>query len=74
MNDEVARAVRLLATFREEHGSFDGWVITVPLSRPVIVDVVMGTTRASVGRGTLRFGTEDALVLEKDGSRLTYEL
>ena len=74
MNEEVARAVRLLATFREEHGSFDGWVITVPLSRPVIVDVVMGATRASVGRGTLRFGTEDSLVLEKDGSRLTYEL
>ena len=74
MNEEVALAARLLAGFREEHGSFEGWVITVPLSRPVILDAVMGATRASVGRGTLRFGAEDALVLEKDGSIITLGL
>ena len=74
MNEEVALAARLLAGFREQHGSFDGWVITVPISRPVIVDAVMGATRASLGRGTLRFGTEAALVLEKDGTRITLSL
>ena len=67
-------AARLLAQFREAHGAFDGWTITVPKTRLVFVDAVMGATRASLGRSTLLLGTPDELVFEKDGQRIVMPL
>ena len=67
MSEDVALAARLLGRFREAHGSFEGWAITVPLERPVLVDAVMGAARVSLGRGTLKLGVEREVILEKDG-------
>ena len=68
LTDDVELAARLLADFREEHGTTDGWVITVPVHRPQLVDAVMGATRASLGRETLRLWAHDAVLFERDGA------
>ena len=63
-------AARLLADFREQHGTTDGWVITMPAHRPQLVEAVMGATRASLGRETLRLWAEDAVQFERDGDKV----
>ena len=67
LNTDVELGAQLLAEFREAHGTTDGWVITVPASRPRLIDCVMGATRASLGRGTLLLWDEDAVRFERDG-------
>jgi tRNA-Thr(GGU) m(6)t(6)A37 methyltransferase TsaA len=60
----VAWAVRVVEHFRwSRHGLNDppGWSIKAPAARPEVADALMGMTRVSLGRGTLRLDESDAI-------------
>jgi len=48
--------------------------LTLPLSRPRLVDAFIGMTRATPGKGTLRFGPENRVRIEYAGGAVDYEL
>lgn len=48
--------------------------VTVPMERPKLVDAFVGMTRATLGRGTLRFGPANRVRLQHDTSVVEYEL
>lgn len=53
---EVALAVRIVEHFRLTHhalGDPPAWRVEAPLSEPVLLDALLGMTRASPGRGNL---------------------
>jgi tRNA-Thr(GGU) m(6)t(6)A37 methyltransferase TsaA len=60
----VAWAVRVVEHFRwSRHGLNDppGWSVAAPAHRPEVADALMGMTRVSLGRGTLRLAPDDAI-------------
>lgn len=55
---DIALGVRIVEHYRTTcHAMNDvaGWKIAAPLSRPVLVDALMGMTRATPGRGSMQF-------------------
>jgi tRNA (Thr-GGU) A37 N-methylase len=48
--------------------------VTAPLSRPCLVDALIGTTRATPGRRTLRFHAADRVQFEHNGGVYEYRL
>jgi len=75
--EDLERAVDILADFRGEALGFVDPVqleATVPLASPHVADAVMGMTRCSPGRGTLRFWQEPAVELAASGVTRRYKL
>jgi len=74
---EVELAVDLFTDFRADILDMveptNLWV-TAPLDRPVLVDALIGMTRVSLGRGTLRFGPPRTVRFEYDAETVEYEL
>ncbi len=74
---DLERAVDLLTEFRAAVLNFVDPAeieITAPLSRPHLIDALMGMTRATPGSGSLRFGTEDQVVIVHGGTPYSYRL
>lgn len=72
---EVQRAAEILSEFRAEVLDFvdpEEWRITLPLSRPALIDAFIGMTRATPGRGSLRFHQADVVRIEHDGKFFEY--
>jgi len=62
LTPDAALAVRIIEHYRETQcaGQDPGhWQITAPIGRPEMVDALMGMTRVSLGRGTLRLHPAD---------------
>ncbi len=60
---DLALAVRMVEDLRIRFhalGEPERWVVEVPLCRPCLIDAMMGMTRTSPGRNTLRFTEQDA--------------
>ncbi len=75
--DDLRLAVEVIERFRAEHCESSEpaqWQITVPLQRPCLIDAVMGMTRATPGRGSLRFHSEDCVLIEVQGAVRTYPI
>jgi hypothetical protein len=73
LTPDVALGIRMLEHLRAECHQFGdppGFVITAPLHRPELVDALMGMTRVTPGRGTLRFHDETSVVFHP-GPRYT---
>jgi len=74
---ELARAVGIVEHFRANYFELaepGSWDVTVPLTRPCVVDAVIGMTRATPGRGSLTFGHEDEIVFRWEDRTRTYTL
>lgn len=69
----VAWAVRVVEHYRWRYHELNdppAWAITAPAHRADVVDALMGMTRVSLGRGTLRLSGDDAVVFEGEASFL----
>lgn len=67
----LAWAVRVVEHFRwsrHELNDPPAWNITAPASRPEVLDALMGMTRVSLGRKTLRMAPENAIVFAGEAS------
>lgn len=74
---DLALAVRVVEEFRAAFcalGEPERWDVTVPLTRPCLVDAVMGMTRATPGRGNLAFTSADEITFRHQGRACTYSL
>jgi hypothetical protein len=74
---DVELAVELYERFRVEvleMGDPTDVCVEAPLSRPHLVDALTGMTRATPGRGTLSFGSEDRVRFEAAGRTAEYFL
>lgn len=74
---DLELAVEIITDFRADILRFadpEEWFVTAPASRPKIVDALMGMTRVSLGRGTLRLHTSDVVLLEAAGIEVEYRL
>ncbi len=74
---ELALGVRIVEHFRWEalEGSEpERWKIEAPLERGCLIDALMGMTRATPGRGTLRLHSSDAVRFEHLSSVYEYVL
>jgi tRNA-Thr(GGU) m(6)t(6)A37 methyltransferase TsaA len=74
---DLALAVRVVEHFRAtrfELGEPETWAVEVPLSRPCVVDAIMGMTRTSLGRGNLAFTSAAEIVLRDGGQTWAYPL
>ncbi len=64
---DLALAVRIIEHYRltfHELNDPGSYRITAPLSRPVLLDGLMGVTRATPGRGTLAFHSLDTVQID----------
>jgi tRNA-Thr(GGU) m(6)t(6)A37 methyltransferase TsaA len=64
LTPDAALAVRIVEHYRLSfHGGHEpeSWHIAAPLSRPELIDALMGLTRVSPGRGTLGFHSPEAV-------------
>jgi tRNA-Thr(GGU) m(6)t(6)A37 methyltransferase TsaA len=76
-SSDLDAAVRMLTHFRTEVlGYVDppAWRVTAPLSRPKLIDALMGMTRVSLGRGSLVLHTAGSVILEAGGRTAEYPL
>lgn len=74
---ELERAVDAILRFRAgvlDMSEPEQWDITAPLSRPCVIDAVMGMTRATPGRGSLKFHTEPSILIRYEGVLHRYDL
>lgn len=74
---DLALAVRVVEHFRAtrfELGEPETWAVEVPLSRPCVVDAVMGMTRVTPGRGNLAFTSVEEIVFRCAGETWAYPL
>jgi tRNA-Thr(GGU) m(6)t(6)A37 methyltransferase TsaA len=74
---ELERAVEAIWRFRCE--ALDGnepeaWDVTVPVHRGCAIDAVIGMTRATPGRGSLKFHAEDTIAVRYGGGTHRYAL
>lgn len=63
----AALAVRIVEHYRvTRHDMNDppAWDVAAPLSRPALIDALMGMTRVSPGRGNLRFLQRDEVIFD----------
>jgi tRNA-Thr(GGU) m(6)t(6)A37 methyltransferase TsaA len=77
MHGDLALAVRVLEHFRSEVLAMTDpplWRIAAPLARPVMIDALMGMTRATPGRGSLRFHEDEAVEFRHGGVSYYYAL
>jgi len=73
----LERTVEAIWSFRDSvlNGSEPAvWDITVPLHRGCVVDAAIGMTRATPGRGSLKFHSEDVLLIRHEGREHRFEL
>ncbi|MEO8657422.1 MAG: tRNA (N6-threonylcarbamoyladenosine(37)-N6)-methyltransferase TrmO [Bryobacteraceae bacterium] len=74
---DLALAVRIVEHFRTRFYALEEppqWHVAAPLSRPCLLDALIGMTRVSSGRGTLRLWGRDAVGFMQPESLLQYEL
>jgi hypothetical protein len=74
---DLTRAVAVVEQFRAEVLDLNDppeWSVSAPLSRPHLIDALMGMTRATIGRGSLRLHSDEAVVFTHLGRRYRYEL
>lgn len=67
LQPEIALAARIVEHYRSTvHGLNDPgcYRLSVPLQRPVLIDGLMGITRATPGRGNLSFTGEDVVTFD----------
>jgi len=67
IHPELILAARIVGHLRQTYFDFNdpGQLrITAPLSRPVLLDGLMGITRVTPGRGTLTFHSQDVVIFE----------
>jgi hypothetical protein len=74
---DLELAVDIVVRFRAEVLDLNDppdWSVAAPGTRLHLIDALMGMTRATFGRGSLRFGTEDAVVFNHLGRQFRYDL
>ncbi|MCS6951647.1 MAG: tRNA (N6-threonylcarbamoyladenosine(37)-N6)-methyltransferase TrmO [Bryobacterales bacterium] len=74
---DLELAVSVVERFRAEVlalGEPEAWQLTAPLDRPCLVDALMGMTRATPGRRTLRLVQTDSVRFEHGGRSYRYAL
>jgi tRNA-Thr(GGU) m(6)t(6)A37 methyltransferase TsaA len=74
---ELQRGVGIIERFRWEQLAASEpplWDVSVPLHRPCLIDAIMGMTRATPGRGSLRLHTGNSVVIAHGGQNYRYEL
>ncbi len=74
---DLALAVRIVENFRTRYwalGDPPRWEVAAPISRPCLVDALMGMTRVSPGRGNLRLWQRDAVSFPQPGCMPQYEI
>jgi len=72
---DLLLAARIVEHFRAEVlglGEPKTWQVAVPLRRPCLIDAIMGITRATPGRGGLRFGSENEVCIHHEGVCFLY--
>ncbi len=73
----LERAVEAIWSFRQrvlDGSEPEAWDVTVPLHKGCVVDAVIGMTRATPGRGSLKFHSEDALIIRYGGAEHRFEI
>ena len=63
--EDVDRAVEIVERLRIETGGLDGWTVAAPLDRPHLLDAIMGMTRVSPGKGSLRLHVAPTVVFSR---------
>lgn len=74
---DLELAVTIVERFRAEVlelGEPETWQVTAPLDRPCLIDALMGMTRATLGRRTLRLTERDEVCFEHQGKSYRYVL
>jgi tRNA-Thr(GGU) m(6)t(6)A37 methyltransferase TsaA len=74
---ELRRAVSIVARFRSEEFGLaepEHWDVTAPAARPCMADALMGMTRVSLGRRTLRLAEEAAIEFRYRGRLFRYSV
>lgn len=72
---DLEAAVQMVTQFRSEvlaYADPPAWRVSAPLSRPKLIDALMGMTRVSLGRGTLVLHAPEKVILEAGGRRAEY--
>lgn len=74
---DLELAVAVVEDFRADAldlNDIEGWTIHAPIDRLCVLDALMGMTRATPGRGTLRLTPSGPVVFERGGAVWEYRL
>jgi len=63
LTSDVELAVDIVAAYLAHSPYPDSWQVTAPRQRPQITDALMGITRVSLGRGTLKLHDAETVML-----------